>query len=459
VEKLIEPATVAASAAPLASAAPAASTASASASSSSASSSSSWPALAPAAPTASGAELAPHRYRNNSTVVTLGNLGWQPAADRGLLGIRVAVADTDDRLRDRDGHEFVNLSSCSYLGLHRHPAILQGAINALRRERAFGLSIAPLRVQLALQDELESGLASLYRARSISTASASVATAGVLPLIASGHLCDDGRPRVMVFDRYSHFSMSLMKPICADESAVITAPHNDLDFVADVCRRHPRVAYVSDGAYSMGGSALIDGLLDLQDRYGLFLYLDDSHALSIVGQRGEGFVRSRLGSELNPLTIISGSLSKAFGTAGGVIMLGPARHEATLARFGGPLAWSQEAPVATVGASLASIAIHLSPELARLQDKLRSNVALFDTLLPTEQRGNGLNIRLFETGAEARAVAISARLFERGFYSSAVFFPIVERGKAGLRVMIRADNRPDDLRRFCAALREAVKNA
>ncbi|MFD0349973.1 hypothetical protein ACFQ0M_36030 [Kitasatospora aburaviensis] len=44
-----------------------------------------------------------------------------------------------------------------------------------------------------------------------------------------------------------------------------------------------------------------------------------------------------------------------------------------------------------------------------------------------------------DVGDAERAVKLSAQLFERGFYSSAVFFPIVPKGEAGLRLMMRAD--------------------
>ncbi|KUL42070.1 hypothetical protein ADL15_02235 [Actinoplanes awajinensis subsp. mycoplanecinus] len=72
----------------------------------------------------------------------------------------------------------------------------------------------------------------------------------------------------------------------------------------DGCRRYDRVAFVGDAANSMGGAAALEGLLRLQDRYGLALFLDDSHSLSIVGERGEGFARSRIGGALDALTII-----------------------------------------------------------------------------------------------------------------------------------------------------------
>ena len=396
-----------------------------------------------------------HRFRNNAKAIALGNPGWQDAEDQGLLGLAVRLA-ADDRVVDRSGHAFVNLSSCAYLGLQSHPRVIEAAIEALRREAVMAISMSRLRVHTRLLGEVEEGLSELYRARAIFTLSASAATTGVLPLVASGHLTDDGEPRVMIFDKFCHFSMNLIKPICADETTVLSAPHNDLDFVEDACRRHRRVAYVADGAYSTGGSAALDGLLELQDRYGLFLFFDDSHSLALYGERGEGFIRSRLGPALNPLTVIVGSLGKGFGTGGGVIMLGPRRREQILLRFGGPLAWSQAPGVAILGASLGSIAVHRSPELAELQARLSANVDLFDRLIPTELGGNGLNIRLVPIGEEDGAVACSARILERGFYTSAVFFPIVERGKAGLRVMLRADNRPADVAEFCAVVQEVV---
>ena len=76
--------------------------------------------------------------------------------------------------------------------------------------------------------------------------------------------------------------------------------------------------------------------------------------------------------------------------------------------------------------------------------------------METGERGNHLPIKLVRVGDEELAVHSSRELMRRGFYSSAVFFPIVERGKAGLRVMIRADNRPEDLLAFSQAVREVM---
>lgn len=395
-----------------------------------------------------------HRFRNNQKAIQIGNRGWDEAYENHLIDIRVRTAGRDRFLDLDTGKEFVNLCSCAYLGLQSHPAVVEGAIEALRRERLINLSMSRLRIRMAILDELEAELDDLYQARAVTCLSAAVAHSGVLPLIASGHL-SDGQPRVMVFDKFCHFSMNHMKPVCADETLVLTSPHNDVDYLEDVCRKHPRVAYVADGAYSMGGHAPVRELLELQDRYGLFLFFDDSHSLAVYGERGEGYVRARM-AEVSPLTVIVASLNKGFGASGGVIMLGPKEHEPTLTRFGGPLAWSQGENVPAIGAALASVRIHRTPELAELQGRVRDNLALFDSLVETEEREDGLPIRLVRVGEEERTVECSRRLLERGFYSSAVFFPVVERGKAGLRVMLRADNRPEDIQAFSEAVREVT---
>ena len=395
-----------------------------------------------------------HRFRNNPAAVRIGNAAWNEALEHQLIDIKVDL-DEADRLRARNDHRFVNLCSCAYLGLNIHPAIIEGAIQALRSEGLIDLPIARVRIRLNLLDEFEAEMSSLFRVRIISAVTASAASAGVLPMIASGHLCDDGQPRVMVFDKLCHFSMNLIKPICADETTVLTSPHNDLNFLEDACKKYPRVAYVADGVYSMGGHTPIKELLQLQDRYGLFIFLDDSHSLSVCGEHGEGYIRSSM-AEVSPLTIIVASLCKGFGTSGGVIMMGPAAHEPVLARFGGPLAWSQGMSVASIGASMASAKIHRSPELEQLQQKLQENIRLFDSQISTEQHGDGFPVKLVQIGEEAKAVERSRALLERGFYTSAVFFPIVEKNKAGLRVMLRADNRPEDILTFTKAVKEVL---
>ncbi|GAA3034649.1 aminotransferase class I/II-fold pyridoxal phosphate-dependent enzyme [Actinokineospora globicatena] len=393
----------------------------------------------------------PRTYRNSAALVDNADPVWQAAADNGLIDIAVDHESNNRLVVPETGHAFANMCSCSYLGLNRHPAVLEGVVDAVRDTGTIELMTSTTRIRPTIQRRLEEELGDLFGAHALLSTTCSTVTAGLLPLLASGHLAPGG-PRVMIFDRYAHFSMAYVKATCAQESLVLTSGHNDIDFIADACRKYPSVAYVADGAYSMGGAAALDQLLELQDRYGLYLYFDDSHSLSIMGERGEGFVRSRTAP--GPLTTIVASLGKGFGSGGGVALLHNAAQAEFLARHGGPLGWSQNLSVPTIGAALGSAAIHRSPELGELQAQLRANLALFDELLPTPLSGNGLPVRRIDVGDADRAVRLSTELYQRGFYSSAVFFPIVPKGQAGLRVMIRADMDRSDLTAFAAHVTE-----
>lgn len=395
----------------------------------------------------------PRMHRNNEKLIQYGERVWQSAEENGLIGLKVDYESNNRLIVRETGHEFMVLCSCSYLGLNRHPKIIEGAIAALQEVKNTGLSLAEVRIRLNILKRLEDELRDLFKGPVLPGVSCSALTAGILPLLASGHLTD-GRPRVMVFDRLCHFSMAYIKPICADESLVLTSPHNDLNYLEDVCKKYPRVAYVADGAYSMGGVTALEGLLQLQERYGLFLYFDDSHSLSIHGARGEGYVRSRI--QMNPLTLIVASLAKAFGTAGGIAMLGDEKSFNFLYRNAGPVAWSQNMEVPAIGASLASAALHRSAELHALQQQLARNIAHFDGHFPTEMAGNGLPIRKIVVGEEEKAVRLSRELLRQGYYCSAVFFPIVPRGEAGVRIMMRADIEPERLERFCRTAKDII---
>lgn len=381
--------------------------------------------------------IGPRRYRNTEKMLDIADPVWLAAADRGLINLHVDAPSNNTYVITETGHEVLSLCSFAYLGLNTHPKVIDGAIEALRETRSMGLGVGHTRARHRLLGRLEEEFGDLFGAHVMTGVSCSALSAGILPLLASGHVAEGGR-RVMVFDRLCHFSMAYMKPVCADESQVFTCDHNDLNYLEDMCKRYPRVAYIADGAYSMGGGAEMEGLLELQDRYGMFLYLDDSHSLSIIGDRGEGMSLNSLG-EVNPLTIIVASLNKGFGSGGGIAMVGQRETLEFLQRQAGPVSWSQNMEIPVVGASLASLEIHRSPELGELQRRLQHNVDYFDGLLPTRFAGNGLPIRIVDVGEPYKAIDAAAALFERGYYNSAVFFPIVARGQGGVRVMLRAD--------------------
>lgn len=399
--------------------------------------------------------MGPHRFRNNQRMVPAAESAWKLTEDSGMLDIRVDARSGQNRLRDvRTGHEFLNLASCSYLGLNSHPTVVDAGIEALRAEAVTGLAMAEFRIRLDHARRLEEELSDLLGAYVLPSISCGVLSAAVLPLLASGHLTDSD-PLVVVFDRFAHFSMNFVKPVVADEAKVITCPHNDLQFVADVCRKYPRVAYVCEGAYSVGGLADLAGMRALQDKYGLYLFIDDSHSLSTQGSHGQGYARSVF-QELDDRTMIVASIAKAFGSTGGIAMIGSPRKYNFLYRSG-PLGWSQGLRTAAIGTSLGSIAVHRSPDLARRQRQLAENIATFDSRIKGPHvRGTGSHIKFVVLGDNDAAVRLSTALYRRGYYCSAMFFPIVAKGQAGIRLMLRGDMTSEMTEQFTCVLEDTL---
>lgn len=357
-----------------------------------------------------------------------------------------------------DRPEVIDFVRCSYLGLDNHPVIVAGAIEAIEAHGSLHWSCARTRLNFDLLADLESSLSEMFRARVLAFSTVMLANLGAMPLLASGQLTC-GRKPIVAFDRLAHISLAYHKPVVADETRVETIEHNDIDALECLCREHPVVAYVCDGVYSMGGNAPLKELRELQERYGLFLYIDDAHGVSLFGRQGEGFARSQFPDVLGDRTIIVASLAKGFGASGGMVMLGNADHEALFRRYSIPYAFSVAPNLAAVGAALGSCKIHRSAELGERQRRLAQQIKIFDRRIATADQGNPLPIRMIAIGSEPKAIAIARGLLNAGFYTSVTFFPTIPQGKAGIRVCITADHEDRDIDRLCDCILGEISEA
>lgn len=381
-----------------------------------------------------------NRFRNMAFVIEQTRAHFDSAYNSEIMGV---LGRSLDRRRVRlssganSGEEVVDFVRCSYLGLDNHPDIIAGAISTIEHYGALHWSCARTRLNYEALDLLESELSQLFRAHVICFSNVMVANMGALPLIASGHLTGGKKPFV-VFDRECHITLQYHKPNVADETQVATIQHNDMNALEDICKREALVAFIADGVYSMGGGVPISELRTLQEKYGLFLYIDDAHGISLFGLNGEGFARSQFPEFLGDRTVIAASLAKGFGASGGSVMMGTTGQEDLFRRYAQSYSFTAAPNLAAVGAALASARLHAGPELGKLQRKLTENIRFFDARVNTPQRGNQLPIRMIPIGDESKSISAARKLLDKGFYTSAIFFPTVARGSASLRVCITA---------------------
>ncbi|MFJ3036408.1 PLP-dependent aminotransferase family protein [Streptomyces tendae] len=152
----------------------------------------------------------------------LSNHNWDYALEEGVHGC-VLEPSSGGLLRTPDDRSIVSMSSYSYLGLDEHPKIIAAAAAAVQRTGVLNSSLSRVRMTMPLLEEAEAEL-------SDSCAAAAWAT---LPVLASGLLTGENPP-VVVFDKGAHFCMLALKAACADETQVMTVPHNDMDALEEM---------------------------------------------------------------------------------------------------------------------------------------------------------------------------------------------------------------------------------
>lgn len=388
--------------------------------------------------------------RNTAAMISAAAGAFDAAHYQGIMALYAAPMEGRAVRMSSSGAMVTDFVRCSYLGLDNHPAIIEGAAKAVAESGALHWSCARTRLNFSILEQLEAELSHLFNANVVTFTTVLAANMSALPLLASGHLTSGHKP-VMVFDKLAHATLAHHKGVVAEETTVETINHNDLGALEAICRSHRQVAYVCDGVYSMGGHAPLEGLRTLQDKYGLFLYIDDAHGISIAGANGSGFARSVI-SELGDRTIVAASLGKGFGASGGILMLGTNSQELIFRRFAIAHAFSASMNTAAIGAAIASAEIHRTDELLQRQRSLRQNLALLDSVLPTVQGASSLPIRTIRIGDDLLAVAAARQLLHMRFYASAIFFPTVPRGEAGLRICLTSSHTESQIR----ALADAV---
>jgi 8-amino-7-oxononanoate synthase len=401
------------------------------------------------------------KLRNTSFVVEESHRNYQTAVESHLM--QVTIKGRDGKVVEMPtGQQVVEFINCSYLGLDLHPDVVAASkeldpswgVNFCCARSRF--SIEPMRV-------LEEELSRLYRGRAITFPSVTTTHMSVMPLLASGVLINPHLPpRVhFIFDRFAHSSMQYLRPILAAEATVESIGHNALDelrqrvLVAKAEGKMP--IFVADGIYSMGGLCPVNELLKMADELDFYLYMDDAHGTTILGDRGEGSVLAQIRGELPDRLFVAFCLSKGFGSNGGGILVSNAVRERTIRSFGQIYAFSAALDFSIVNACLATLKLHYDGTVQQLQQQLRDRVALYDRLM--HETHSFSPIRMVMIGGEQEAIEAARGMIDQGFFVSVVFFPIVPRNKAQLRICISASHTEEQIRGLVAALDKVTKRS
>ena len=345
------------------------------------------------------------------------------------------------------GNKLLYFGSCGYLGLEHDSRLKAGAISAIEK---YGTQFSSSRayVSSAYYQQSEELLSKMFFNKPVL----------LLQSLTVGHISNIpilvGNNDAVIMDAQVHDSVQTAVQLLKNrEIHVEIVRHNRLDMlesrIKELKNDYQKIWYMADGVYSMQGDlAPVKELYKLADQYEqLYLYIDDIHGMSWAGPNGTGYVTSQ--GEFHPKLFLTTGMTKAFGTAGGLLIFPDEKIFQLAKNTSKSFIFSIQMPPTILGATIESAKIHLSNEIYTLQEELADKMLYFN--MTAKKLGLPLisesisPIGFIGVGKPDVGYNMVRRMMNLGYYFNLSVFPSVSYNNTGLRIPINRMHTYEDI--------------
>ena len=341
----------------------------------------------------------------------------------------------------------IDLASNDYLGLSRHQNLIEAARMVMNRDGVGAGASRQVTGSRPIHKKLEEALADWLGKESVLLFPSGF-QANLAAVIA---LAD--RHTTVLADRLIHHS--LLIGVKASGAQLKRFAHNDLNDLErhlKLCRNNQSIQtllVITESLFSMEGtSPAIKRMAKLCEKYGAQFLVDEAHSLGVMGPHGRGLCYGL--SE--PITILSGTFGKAFGS-GGAFLASNKQVREKLLQTSGAFRYSTALAPPLTAAALASLQLiqknpHWGEKLQKVAVHWRSQLSSKGWNRPP---GNGPILPLM-IGTDEKALFYQQQLERSGLLCLAIRPPTVPEGTSRMRLALRKGLPTGTLERLINAL-------
>jgi len=347
-----------------------------------------------------------------------------------------------------DGKEVLNFCSNNYLGLANHPALREAARQAIDRYGCGSGASRLISGNMTLHLELEAKIAALKGTKAALVFNSGYqANIGTLTALVGGG-------DTIFSDALNH--ASIIDGCRLSQARVVVYPHCDMERLEDELKKAPpkgRKLIVTETIFSMDGDeAPVREIVELAERYGAMVMVDEAHATGVSGPNGAGIV-AKLGLGERILAQM-GTLGKALGGFGAYVAGTDALREFLINRSRSFI-FTTSLPPAVLAMAIAAIdLLYREPER---RQKLWENCQILKDGLVKLGFSHGRSrspILPLIIGDAQRCMVFSENLLRKGIFAQGIRPPTVPPGTSRLRITIMATHTREHIERALQALEE-----